>query len=509
MDEGQEVVIVDAHGTEHVFPPGFNPMHAAAIVRNGGSSALPTKPVSAEDFVPQGDLGQFAGYKRIGDAVIGAGKAALDHPVQSLATVGALAAVPLTGGASLLPAAAAAGLGAAGGAGLGSIVNAARGGDNGPTTAGGVARTMATEGALGAAGEGIGRGVTAGLKAGATRIYRGVLRPSVPLQREFADIAETGLREGIPVSAKGAQTADSKIGDLSQQVKDALAAKDAERQVVRGYLPPAREAVPLGAAPTPGQMPTRVVGAQRLPLRRPPMSPSGSGRYAEYIEGVDPVESMYASGLDETGHRVPTSLESPELAGPGVVYREMQSAPGRGAHGSMIAPDEIARRGLGSVRSELSDRALSGDANDALSTLEQRFLSQRKAPLTLQEAQRLKQAEQGLADTAYKAEASGGPVNGIDARFHQGVARGAREAIEQRVPSVGPLNAQTQSLIGLRNAIENANMRNVGIGVKGLIADTTPGLMSGGAIAAHKAAPAAPSFLRALMAALGYQPDQQ
>lgn len=54
MADDQEVVIVDASGTEHVFPPGFNPKHAAAIVRNGGSSALPTKPVSAEDFTPKG-----------------------------------------------------------------------------------------------------------------------------------------------------------------------------------------------------------------------------------------------------------------------------------------------------------------------------------------------------------------------------------------------------------------------------------------------------------------------
>jgi hypothetical protein len=66
----------------------------------------------------------------------------IDKPVQSLATIGGLAAAPITGGASLLPAMAASGLGAAGGAGLGSIVNAARGGSNGPQTAKGVAETM-------------------------------------------------------------------------------------------------------------------------------------------------------------------------------------------------------------------------------------------------------------------------------------------------------------------------------------------------------------------------------
>ena len=37
MNDQQEIVIVDAQGAEHVFPPGFDPKRAAAIVRGGGA----------------------------------------------------------------------------------------------------------------------------------------------------------------------------------------------------------------------------------------------------------------------------------------------------------------------------------------------------------------------------------------------------------------------------------------------------------------------------------------
>lgn len=72
MADDQDVVIVDGAGNEHHFPPSFDPKHAAAIVRNGGNSALPTKPVSAEDFTPKSGMLQTA--KDVG---IGFGKGAI------------------------------------------------------------------------------------------------------------------------------------------------------------------------------------------------------------------------------------------------------------------------------------------------------------------------------------------------------------------------------------------------------------------------------------------------
>lgn len=83
MADDQEVVIVDASGTEHVFPPGFNPKHAAAIVRNGGSAALPTKPVSAEDFTKPSEA-----LQQLKDVAIGGVKGL----GSSIATIGEMAA---------------------------------------------------------------------------------------------------------------------------------------------------------------------------------------------------------------------------------------------------------------------------------------------------------------------------------------------------------------------------------------------------------------------------------
>lgn len=219
MADEQGIIIVDASGTEHEFPPGFDPKKAAGIVRQ--QTAAP-----AAAPAPQGDLGRFGGYKMIGDAVMGAGKAALNHPVQSGAMLGGLLAVPLTGGASIPAAMAAAGLGAAGGAGLGSIVNARRGGEDGPKTAAGVLGTMGAEGAVGALGEGAGQGVSRLLKAGGKLVYKSALRPSMNAQREFGDLADVGLREGAPVSQGGAAKVEGQLNASGAQAKRMIA--DAE-----------------------------------------------------------------------------------------------------------------------------------------------------------------------------------------------------------------------------------------------------------------------------------------
>jgi hypothetical protein len=316
---------------------------------------------------------------------------------------------------------------------------------------------MAKEGAAGAAGEGLGRGVGQLLKVGGKLVYKTALRPSMGLQREFGDVAATGLREGTPVSQGGAGAVEDKIKGLAQRVRGILTAKDAERPAVRGYLPAAR-GVELGQAPI---------------------------------------------------HPTVPDLRDPRSAG--VLLREAASdtAPytGEAAHGSMIAPAEIAKRGLGTARAELSERALSGDATGELAALEQRFLQQKGAPLTLTQAQRLKQAEQALSDAAYKSEQMGHPVNGVEAQFHKGIAHGTREAIERRVPEVGPLNKKTQELIGLMRSLEDATRRNVpGVGsIRSLLGDFVPSVSSRAGIAADrfgKSAMLPASFKTALIAAL-------
>lgn len=146
------------------------------------------------------------------------------HPIETGAMVGGTAAVPLTGGASLLPSMAAAGLGGAGGAGLGAIVGAATGAE-GPTTPTGVLGTMAAQGATMAAGEGVGVGVARGLSAGGQAVYRSLLKPSLSPKNigEARTIVQTAIDEAIPIDGRGVGKATRLISGLNKQVDAILA----------------------------------------------------------------------------------------------------------------------------------------------------------------------------------------------------------------------------------------------------------------------------------------------
>jgi hypothetical protein len=182
-------------------------------------------PAVAPEAAPEAP-GRFAGYKRLGDAVVSAGKTAINHPVQSLAMLGGIAAAPLTGATSIPAAMAATGLGAAGGAGLGSIANALRGGEQGPRTAGDVAKTMATEGGLGAIGEGSGRAVMKGAELAGRGLYRAALLPINQILGKYGDVVKTGIQEAIPVSKGGAAKATKLRLARSADKADALKLAD-------------------------------------------------------------------------------------------------------------------------------------------------------------------------------------------------------------------------------------------------------------------------------------------
>lgn len=153
---------------------------------------------------------------------------AVAHPAETGAMIGGMAAVPLTGGASLIPAMAAAGLGGAGGAGLGMLAGAAGGSPNIPSTAGGVLRTMGTQGAIQAGAEGGGRLLSGALKAGAKRVYQGVLKPTLAARAETPNLIETALENAVPVSASGAEKAGQLVG-ASRDAADALVQEAASR----------------------------------------------------------------------------------------------------------------------------------------------------------------------------------------------------------------------------------------------------------------------------------------
>lgn len=181
-----------------------------------------TQPLSPQ-LQPQSDLGPYAGYKKIGDAVMGAGKWALNNPGKALGMAGAAVGAAATAPASIPAAAiaaAGAGLGAAGGAGIGSIIDQFR---HGPQTPSAVAKSMATEGALGAAGEGVGRGVATLAKGAGKLVYKASLRPSMQLQRDFGDIAATGIKEGAIISERGAKGAATALGNAGNDAKALVA----------------------------------------------------------------------------------------------------------------------------------------------------------------------------------------------------------------------------------------------------------------------------------------------
>lgn len=204
------------------------------------------------------------------------GSGALDliknHPAQAGAMLGGLIAVPLTGGASIPAAVAAAGLGGAGGAGLGMIGGAVAGSPDLPTTAGGVVKEMAGEGAGQAAGELIGQGAGAMLKSGANRLYQSVLKPTLAMRAENPSLVKTGLEYAIPVTSGGADKA-SELMRASKGAADSLVA-DAASQPGAAMIDP-KDAVG-------GIMPA-VKDARNLPVARPMMRAIGdTGR--QYLD---------------------------------------------------------------------------------------------------------------------------------------------------------------------------------------------------------------------------------
>jgi hypothetical protein len=139
------------------------------------------------------------------------------------------------------------------------------------------------------------------------------------------------------------------------------------------------------------------------------------------------------------------------------------------------------------------------------------FDAKNPAGISLPRAQELKGEAQDLATRAYRAADLGHPVTDLSAASDEAMARGLRKGIETRVPKVGPVNAESQELIGLLRAIEDATRRNVpGVGsLRTLLGDFAPSMASRGGIALERTGrsgvmPAVPAaFKTALLAALG------
>jgi hypothetical protein len=206
------------------------------------------------------------------------------NPVTAGAMAGGLLAAPLTGGASVPAAMAASGLGAAGGAGVGLIAEQV--GTGKPRTAGDVARTMATEGALGAAGEGVGRLAGAGLKALGRGAYRVALAPTQATLGKYGDVVGEGLETATPVSIKGLGKATASKTARITTKKAAL--READDRVSQS----------AGMIADDASRPLADYAAKQVRAGLPDPTPDIAERLAQF-KAANPNGSLTPSSLDE------------------------------------------------------------------------------------------------------------------------------------------------------------------------------------------------------------------
>lgn len=93
-----------------------------------------------------------------------------------------------------------------------------------PTTSADAAAQIGLSGAINAASELLGLGVTKGVQKGATAVYRGYLKPSLSQKnvRKAGQIVTTAIREMLPISELGVARGQALITMINGQVNDAL-----------------------------------------------------------------------------------------------------------------------------------------------------------------------------------------------------------------------------------------------------------------------------------------------
>lgn len=145
-----------------------------------------------------------------------AGEARRSHDVQMLPMVGGVAG-------SLLGGPVGAAIGASGGEAIRQLDNRF-GGKPAPHTPTEAATQIGLQGALNAAADLLGIGVTKGVQAGARAVYRGYLKPSLSQKnvRKAGQIVTTAIREMLPISEAGVARGQALITMINNQVNDKL-----------------------------------------------------------------------------------------------------------------------------------------------------------------------------------------------------------------------------------------------------------------------------------------------
>ena len=145
-----------------------------------------------QDDAPPDTQASFKG------AVENAASYARQNPAEVGAVLGGLAAIPMTGGMSVLPAMTAAGLAGTGGAGLGLLTSAALDPNSpAPGTSSGVLSEMLSQGAMQAGGEGAMRGAGLALRRSAPTVMEWGLQRSRAAKQDFPNAASRLVNDGV------------------------------------------------------------------------------------------------------------------------------------------------------------------------------------------------------------------------------------------------------------------------------------------------------------------------
>lgn len=221
------------------------------------------------------------------------------HPVAAGSMAGAALGSAATGGALapvLAPWAlgmAGAGLGAAGGAG--AAIAGRQIASGAPESGKETAKTMATEGALAAGGEGAGRLIGQGLKLAGRGAYRVALSPDNAVLKKYGDVVGEGLETATPVSKEGlAKATQSKVTRIAAK-KAAL--NEADQRVGFSAKQIADEA----------SSPLATYSTKQVRAGLPDPTPEFTDRLAQF-QAANPNGTLKPSSLDEVKSTIDDTL---------------------------------------------------------------------------------------------------------------------------------------------------------------------------------------------------------
>jgi hypothetical protein len=272
-----EIVIVDSNGREHVFPDGFDPKRAAAIVQKATAQPPAAPQVTTQQLAAEGPSAMRATRGQAFKQTLQTAKA---NPGATGALLAGAAAAPFTGGLSLGPAMAVEAAVGAGGAMAGHGTKAAVTGEL-PSLRD-VATDAATQGVIGATGPVIGTG----LKLAGRGMYRVALAPIQKVLSKYGDVVGEGLRTATPVSKEGLAKATAE--KTTRMATKASALADADQRVAFSSKQISDEA----------SKPLSTYAVKQVRAGLPDPTPDFSDRLAQF-RAANPNGSLTPSSLDE------------------------------------------------------------------------------------------------------------------------------------------------------------------------------------------------------------------